>query len=100
MALKYALVAILASAITVFALQNSVPTSISFLVWRADAVPLAGVILASVAAGIVLVGVPLWVDRWRLRARARALEARVTAVEALLAERERESTSQPPRRRD
>ena len=89
MALKYAFVAVLASAITVFALQNGIPTSISFLVWRVDAVPLAGVILASVAAGIVLVGLPLWVDRWRLRGRIRALETRLAAAETPLADRER-----------
>lgn len=95
MGLKYAFVAVLACTITLFALQNNGPTSIRFLIWRVDDIALAGVILASVAAGIVLVGVPLWFDRWRLRARARTLEARLATVEALLADRER-----APERRD
>lgn len=87
MGLKYVFVALVASSITLFALQNNGPTSIRFLIWSLQAIPLATVILLSVAAGIVLVGVPLWVDRWRLRARARALEARLATVEARLGER-------------
>lgn len=96
MAFRYAFVAVLASTITVFALQNAEPTSIRFLVWRVDGIPVAGVILASVASGIVLVGVPLWIDRWRARSRARTLESRLAAAEALLAERERMVPPSPP----
>jgi uncharacterized integral membrane protein len=81
-AVRYALVAVVASLLTVFALQNHAAASIRFLIWRLEGVPLAGVILVSAAAGIVMVGVPLWLDRWRLRARARQLEARLAAVEA------------------
>ena len=39
MALKYIAVAVVAVAITLFALQNSAPTSIRFVVWQLDAVP-------------------------------------------------------------
>src|SRR3972149_5125964 len=52
---------------------------IRVLVWQLAGVSLAAVILLSAAAGIVLVGVPLWIDRWRLRTRLRALEAKVVA---------------------
>lgn len=93
MGYKYVFVAVLASAITVFALQNSAPASIRFLIWGLREVPLAGVILVSVAAGIVLAGVPLWVERWRLRARVRSLETRLAAAETLLGEHDRGPTS-------
>lgn len=86
--MKYFVVALIASAITIFALQNTTPTSIRFLVWSLPPTPLATVILSSVVAGIVLVGFPLWVTRWRLRARARALEARLASAEAPTAEHE------------
>src|SRR2546423_11054782 len=80
MALKYIAVAVVAVAITLFALQNSAPTSIRFVVWQLDAVPLATIILVSVALGLVLGGVPLLVERWRLRSRLRALESRLVQV--------------------
>lgn len=79
--MKYLFVAVVASAITVFALQNTAPTSVRFLVWSLGATPLATVILVSVAAGVVLAGLPLWIDRWRLRARTRALETRLASLD-------------------
>jgi uncharacterized integral membrane protein len=94
--MRYALIAILASAITVFALQNNAPVSVQFLAWNRDGIPLATVILASVVAGALLVGVPLWIGRWRLRSRARALETRVAALEAARAAPERPSSPPPP----
>lgn len=88
MAIRYLVVALIASAITVFALQNTETVSVRFLFWALD-LPLAGVILGSVAAGVVLVGLPLWIDRWRLTSRARVLERRLAAVDAERAEAER-----------
>jgi uncharacterized integral membrane protein len=87
MAFRYLVVAIVASVITVFALQNSTPISIRFLFWQLEAVPLATVILLAVGGGVVLAGLPLVVDRWRLRARVRALEAQAASAEALLTQR-------------
>ena len=95
MGYKYVFVAVLASAITLFALQNSAPASIRFLFWSLQDVPLATVILASVASGIVLAGVPLWFERWRLRVRVRSLETRLTAAEALLGEHDRGPAAPP-----
>ena len=95
--MKYVFVAVLASAITLFALQNNAPVIVRFLVWKLEGVPLATVILLSVAAGIVLVGLPLWVDRFRLRGRVRSLEARAASAEALLGERARGPEAGPPR---
>ncbi len=89
MGIRYVFIAALAAAITVFAFQNHAATSIRFLGWGTEGIPVASVILLSVAGGIVLVGVPLWVDRWRLRARLRSLETRLAAAETLLTERER-----------
>jgi uncharacterized integral membrane protein len=89
---RYLIVAVIASGITVFALQNTMPISVRFLVWSLPETPLATVILVSVVAGIVLVGFPLLISRWRLRARARSLEARLATAEARVTERQ----SPPP----
>jgi uncharacterized integral membrane protein len=78
--LKYVFVAVLASAITVFALQNGTPTTIRFLFWSVDGASLATIILLSAAAGIALVGVPLVVERWRLRSQLRTLETRLAVL--------------------
>ena len=90
MSLKYFFVALLASALTVFALQNGTPTRMRFLFWDVDGVSLAAVILLSAAVGVVLVGPALWFDRWRLRARVRQLEARLATPP-----REEPPTSRP-----
>jgi uncharacterized integral membrane protein len=84
MALKYIAVAVVAVSITLFALQNNAPASVRFAVWQLDAVPLATIILVSVALGVVLVGVPLLVERWRLRSRLRSLESRLDEAETRL----------------
>ncbi len=98
MAIKYLLVAVLASAVTVFALQNNQATSVRFLFWTMDGVSLATVILVPAIAGAIIVGLPLWLDRWRLRSRIRSLEARVSDLEAALArERAQPAAAPPPR---
>lgn len=79
--MTYALVAALAVIVAVFTMQNTTVVSVRFLVWE-QPVPLAGVILLSLGVGIVLVGVPLWVQRWHLRARLRAVERRMAASPA------------------
>lgn len=81
MAFGYLIVAIVAASVAVFALQNSAPTQIRFLVWTLDGVPVAALVLLSLWAGLIIAGVPLWLGRWRVRARARALEARLAALE-------------------
>lgn len=86
--MRYLLVAVVASAITLFALQNTTPISLRFLFWSLAEVPLASVILASVGGGIVLVGFPLLINRWRLRSRARSLEAQLADAEARAAKPE------------
>jgi len=47
----------------------------------------------SVTLGVVLVGVPLLIGRWRLRLRLRSLEARVGTTETRDGERDRASGS-------
>lgn len=81
MALGYLIVAIVAAAVAVFALQNSTPTRVQFALWSIDGVPLAAVVLLALAAGLIVAGVPLLLQRWRLRARLRALEGRMAALE-------------------
>jgi uncharacterized integral membrane protein len=95
MAFKYIVVAVIAAAITMFALQNNAPTAVRFLFWQLDAVPLATVMLVSVALGVVLVGVPLLVERWRLRSRLRALESRLGATETVPGEQDSAPGSSP-----
>jgi uncharacterized integral membrane protein len=80
-AFGYAIVAIIAASVAVFSLQNSAPVQVRFLFWVLDGVPVAALVLLSLAAGLIVAGVPLWIARWRLRTRARTLEARVAALE-------------------
>jgi uncharacterized integral membrane protein len=75
----YLIVAIVAVVIAVFTMQNTDQVTVSLLIWRVPKVPLAAVVLFSVGLGIVLVGVPLWFERWRLRSRLRAIEARAAS---------------------
>jgi uncharacterized integral membrane protein len=96
MALAYLLVALLAAAVAVFALQNGTPATVRVFVWNLAGVPLAGLILGAFAAGLVIAGVPLGLQRWRARARARRLEARVRELEAAAAQRDR-TPAPPPR---
>jgi len=75
----YAIVAIMAVAVAVavavFTLQNTRAVTVTLLVWRISEVPLAALILLALSAGMVLVGVPLWIQRWRLRRQLRVQEA-------------------------
>ena len=77
MVLGYLVVALLAAAVAIFALQNGTPTTVRFLIWDVDGVPLAGLILGAFGAGLVIAGVPLGIQRWRARSQARRLEAHV-----------------------
>jgi uncharacterized integral membrane protein len=82
MVLGYLIAAVLAAAMAVFALQNGAPTSVRFLAWQLEGVPLAGLILGALAAGLVIAGIPLGLQRWHARAQARRLEVRVKDLEA------------------
>lgn len=92
MALGYVLVAVLAAAVAVFALQNGAPTAVRFLVWSLDGVPLAGLILGAFVAGLVIAAVPLALHGWRIRSQLRRLQAQVRALEA----RRDEAPTPPP----
>ena len=101
MALGYLVVALLAASVAVFALQNSAPTTVQFLVWTLDGLPLAAVALASLGTGLVVAGLPLWIRSWRWRSRARATESRVAMLEKAVAERDqmmlrRQQPPEPP----
>ena len=91
MAIGYLVVALLAAAVAVFALQNGTPTPVRFLAWSLDGIPLAGLILGSFAAGLITGAVPLVVHRWRARSQLRRLESQVRTLEA-----QHETTPVPP----
>jgi uncharacterized integral membrane protein len=90
-AVGYLVVALLAAAVAVFALQNGAPTPVRFIAWSLDGIPLAGLILGSFAAGVIIGVVPLAVHSWRARSQLRRLEAQVRTLEA-----QREQTPLPP----
>lgn len=71
----YLVVVVVAVAVAIFALQNTLSVSVRFLAWRLEQMPLAAVVLLSLAAGIVIAGVPMWFRLWRLRSRLKGLEA-------------------------
>ena len=73
--------AIIAVVVTVFILQNTQAVTVTLLAWRITDVPLAAVVLFAFALGAALVGVPLWIARWRLQSRLRAHEPRPTPPE-------------------
>jgi uncharacterized integral membrane protein len=101
MALGYFVVAVVAAAVAVFALQNGTPVSVKFIVWTLHDVSLAGLVLGALGAGLIVVGLPLWLQRWRLRSRVRTLETQVRQLETSLADRERALLAQratPPAR--
>jgi uncharacterized membrane protein YciS (DUF1049 family) len=91
----YLVVAFLAVAVTIFAVVNSAQITINLIV-RQYELPLSALVLLSLAAGIVVAGVPLGLQRWRLRARTRTLEARVRMLETAVEERTRAVLGQPP----
>ena len=70
MAIGYLIAAVLAAAVAVFALQNGAPTPVRFLAWNLEGIPLAGLILGALAAGLVIAGIPLGIQRWTARAQA------------------------------
>jgi uncharacterized integral membrane protein len=93
MKLGYVVVAVIAVIITIFALQNTDPATVRFLVWRVEAVPVAGLVLASLIAGLLIAGLPLAIKMGVWRSRARSLEARANAA---VGERDRQTPRTPP----
>ena len=81
MPLVYALIAAVAVAIAIFALQNPDQVTVRFLGWQVERAPLAAVILISGAVGALSVGLIGFVQQWKLRSRIRQLETRVRTLE-------------------
>ena len=77
----YLLGVAVAVAIAIFALQNTDQVTISFIAWKVEKVPLAAVILISGGVGGFVMTLVGWVQRWRLRAKIRQLEARQRSAE-------------------
>ena len=94
MRMGYIVVAVVAVIITIFALQNADPASVRFLFWRVQAVPVAGLVLASLIAGLLIAGLPLAIRLGVWRSRARSLESRVKATAE---ERDRPTPRTSPR---
>ena len=71
----YVIVAIVAIAVAVFAMQNTNMVTVRFILWQVPEVPVAALVLASLGVGILIVGMPLAFKLWRARSRVRALSA-------------------------
>jgi len=67
----YIIVAVVAVAVAVFAMQNTAHVVVKFLIWEVTNVPVAAVVLASFGVGILAVGIPASFKLWRLRRRLR-----------------------------
>lgn len=78
----YVLIALVAVAIAIFALQNADQVTVRFLAWQVERAPLAAVLLVAGAVGAILVSLVAFVQRWKLRSRVRQLEARLRDLEA------------------
>ena len=89
MGFGYFIVAVLTAAIVVFAFQNGAPVAVRFLGWTVPEVSTAAVILLALVSGLIIAAIPLWIQRWRLRVRVRALEQQVRQLETAVAERDR-----------
>ncbi|MGH7312685.1 MAG: LapA family protein [Candidatus Rokuibacteriota bacterium] len=74
----YIVVAVLAVAVAVFAMQNTDHVVVKFLLWEIANVPVAAVVLASFGVGILTAGIPAWFKVWRLQ--RRLIRAQQTAV--------------------
>lgn len=97
MGFGYILVAAVAVVCTIFALQNTDPATVRFLVWRIETVPLAILVLASVLVGVFVAWLPLAIRLSVWRARARSLESRAGMLQAAVEERDRQLLRQPPK---
>jgi uncharacterized integral membrane protein len=71
MGLGYLLVAALSVLVTIFALQNTDPATVRFLLWRLETVPVAILVLAALGTGLGVAGLPLRIKLgvWRCGAR-------------------------------
>ena len=95
MGLGYLVVAITAVLVTIFALQNTDPASVRFLVWRLETMPLAVLVLAALGAGLLIAGLPLAIKLGVWRSRARSLESRARMLETAVGERDRQILKMP-----
>jgi len=84
MTFGYLVVAFLTAAVVVFAFQNGTPVSVRFLSWTVPEASVAAVILIALVTGLLIAAIPLWIQRWRLRVRVRALESQVGQLESAL----------------
>ena len=97
MGLGYALVAAVAVVVTVFALQNTDPATVRFLLWRVDTIPLAILVLAALGAGLLIAGLPLMIRLGVWRSRARSHETRAGMLQSAVEERDRQLLRMPPK---
>lgn len=76
----YLLMALLGSAATIFALQNSGTVDISFLAWSVTGMPVALVILLSLLLGVVFASLTGVMKILKLKYRVRQLETQVAQL--------------------
>lgn len=82
MIIVYLLMALIGSAATIFAFQNSQTVPIQFLIWKREGIPLVLIIMLSLLIGIVVASLSGVVRIWKLRSRVRQLESQVAQLTA------------------
>jgi uncharacterized integral membrane protein len=90
MRVAYVVVAVVAALVTIFTLQNTAATNVRLFVWHVEGLPLAALLLGSLVAGALLVGVPLAIRLAIWRSRARTHEARAGMLQKAMDERNRQ----------
>ena len=96
MTFGYLIVALLTAAVVVFAFQNGTPVTVRFLTWTVPEISAAALILMALVSGLLIAAIPLWIQRWRLRARVRGLESQVRQLETALEDRNKALLSPRP----
>lgn len=83
MIIVYLLMALIGSAATIFAFQNSHTVAIQFLIWKREGIPLVLVIMLSLLLGVVFASLSGLVKVMKLKFRVRQLENQVAQLAAV-----------------
>ena len=77
---------LLAIFVTIFALLNTVPTPVDFLLFKIPSISLALVIMISVLAGVICTGIVAVIEQVRLLKKISELEKKIKTYEPVFKE--------------